>query len=415
MKTPFLPLLLLGFLAACDPLGDRLPGIRLRSECGPHRPPDGQPKYGTLRPDSLRLLKADTTLLFCAIRFPEGYDWQRDTAYGSVPFDLLLYKDFEPVLTLPSGPDACFVPDPDRHHLLSGHLYTERMADGTTRIGRDGTELFRFTGREYLVGLLEDGEDLYTLSRPAKGPGFTYRKNGYLLLNRADGTPFGDLSDPSYGATGALYRDQGRICFCFSAGTGGGRAGFAVLDGVESRLDALPAGALIRDLKMRKGEPRALLDTLRGYKVCDGRLWPEGTGSAVTGSFSLNGEEPYSGYLEPGLWGAPERVCPEEAALYRVDRKTFAVSADEAGSVCWYGPGGGGREDLPCHFLTPACAGFTGGFPWLVLTPRDTRRRPFVRAGTRVREVDVYGYISCLSVTVSFPARKASGSHPDQP
>ena len=398
MRTPFLPLLLLAFLAACDPLGDGLDGSRLRSACGPHTPGGGTRQPDT--PGQVPHLTIDTTVYFSAVRFPDGYDWPRDTAYGSVSFELLLYKDFKPVLALPSGADACFVPDPDPHHLLSGHLYTERMADGETRIGRDGVELFRFAGREYLVGLLEDGEDLYTLSRPAKGPGFSFRKNGTPLLVRTDGAPFGDLSDPSYGPTGALYRDQSQTCFCFSAGNAANRAFYAVCDGQEARLDDLPSGARVLDLKRSKGQALVLRDSFQGYAVGDGRIWPEASGFVVTGRFSSPAGGYFSGVLADGAHGEPTRLCREEAALYRTSRSTFAVSTDDGGTVHWYSATGSGQEPVPCYFLTPGCAAFVGSEPWLALTPRDTRSRPFVRIGTRVREVDVYGYISSLSVTV---------------
>ena len=81
----------------------------------------------------------------------------------------------------------------------------------------------------------------------------------------------------------------------------------------------------------------------------------------------------------------------------------------------WYGPDGEGQEPLPCHFLTPACAAFIGGRPWLALTPRDTQYRPYVQTGTQVREVDVNGYVSSLSVTVSLPATKPPWTRPELP
>jgi len=402
MKTPFLPGVLLAalLLTACDPYGDRLCGYRSRSDCGPHGP-GGAPERstpGALLPDTLKPFTPDTTLLFSAVRFPEGYDWQRDTAYGSVSFELLLYKDFACVLTLPSGADACFVPDADRHHLLDGHLYTERMADGETRIGRDGVEIFRFPGREYLVGLLEDGEDLYTLSRPAKGPGFSYRKNGEPLLVRTDGAPFGDLTDPAYRPTGALYLDQGERCFCFSSGSGDKRLHFTFRDEQETQVEDLPPGAPVLDLRVHRGDLLVLQDVYRGHRLAEGRLWPEAQGFGVTGRFA-DEIGAFSGYLMDAA--APTRVCREEATLYRTSRGTFAVSADAGGDVRWYGPTESGRETLPCHFPTPACATFVGRTPWLALTPRDTRQRPFVRDGKRVREVEINGYISSLSVTFS--------------
>ena len=412
MKTLFLPCILAAVLLSCDPLGDGLPGYRPRNDCGPHTPDDGEQGQGSATHGPLRPLLTDTTVYFSAVRFPDGYDWQRDTAYGSVAFELLLFKDFEQVLALPSGADACFVPDPDRHHLLGGHLYTERMADGQTRVGRDGIELFRFPGREYLVGLLEDGEDLYTLSRSARGSGFSFRKNGASLLVRTDGTPFGDLSDPSYGATGALYRDQDQVCFCFVAASLAGRTVFAVRDGQEVPLDD-QAGAVL-DAKQLRGMVRILSPDYKGAQLLEGRLWASGDAFAVTGRFADGADGAFSGYLDATA-SRPKRLCGEEAVLYRASSNTYAVSVDDSGGVRWYGPGGDGGEPLPCHFLTPACASFAAGMPWLALTPRDTQRRPFVRAGTEEREVDVNGYVSSLSVTVSLPPRKASGNRPDRP
>ena len=155
----FLSLLALGvLLPGCVLLEDGLTGARRRTDCSREGARPQRPRSGSALPGLDAA--ADTTLWICAVRFPEGYDWQRDTAYGSIPFELVLYKDFAPVLTLPSGPEACFTPDPARHHLLEGHLYTERFQDGQTRIGRDGVELCRFDGREMLAGLLEDGGDL---------------------------------------------------------------------------------------------------------------------------------------------------------------------------------------------------------------------------------------------------------------
>ena len=403
MRTSILPFFLAAVLAACDPFDPGIVGFRSRSDCGPHRPGERVEQDGPDQPVPTPgpVFQLDTTVYYSAVRFPDGYDWQRDTAYGSVPFELLLYRNFEPVLALPSGPDACFVPDPDRHHLADGHLYTERMADGQTRIGRDGVELLRFPGREYLVGLLEDGEDLYTLSRPAKGAGFTFRRNGDILFRQPSGTPFGTLTDPSYGPSGALYRDQEQVCFCYASGKGLSQAFYAVRDGQAQQLEELPPGTTVLDLKLIRGQAVALRPDFQGERLDEGRLWASGQALAVTGRFS-DGAGWYSGYLKDG--GAPERICREEAALYVASGRAGAVSADAAGDVRWYGPENG-RESLPCHFLTPACAAFLSGAPWLALTPRDTRHRPFVRAGTRVHEVDVNGYVSSLAVTVSLRPR----------
>jgi len=401
MRTSFLLGLLLFFLSGCDPLGDRLPGFRSRTACGPHGPERRKEAPAPRQPESPTFRQLDTTFLLTAVRFPDGYDWQRDTAYGSVPFELLLYRDFEPVLTLSSGPDACFVPDPDRHHLLSGHLYTERMADGQTRVGRDGVELFRFPGREFLVGLLEDGDDLYTLSRSADGEGFSYRKNGTPLLLRSNGTPFGDLTDPSYGPSGALYRDLEQICFCFSTGSGPDRNCFYVCDGAENPVSELPPGTAVLDLKRRDGRNLVLSSPCKGHDLTEGRIWPERAYFALTGRFLDRSGRPFSGYLNDGALDEVVPLCPEEAVLYRSGRHTLALSVDASDIVRWYGTDGDGQEETPCYFLTPGCACLNGRQLWLALTPRDTRQGPFVRNGTRVWRIDVNGYVSRLSVRVS--------------
>lgn len=127
-------LLLGGALAACSPLDVPLPG-------GDHRRPGaGAAPVAPQIPDLPEPAPPvpDTILYASAVRFPDDYDWQRDTAYSTVPFELILYRDDDPVLTLAWDAEACFGPDPDRHHLLDGHLYTDRMSGAQTRVGCDG-------------------------------------------------------------------------------------------------------------------------------------------------------------------------------------------------------------------------------------------------------------------------------------
>lgn len=404
MRTPCLFLLLLACLAGCDLLGDGLAGGRSRTDCGPHDP--GAPGRGHPADSSARPPAAapDTSLLFTAVRFPADYDWQRDSAYGSAAFELQLYRDFEPVLTLASGPDVCFSPDPDRHHILSGHLYTERMADGTTRIGRDGTELFRFPGREYLVGLFEDGEDLYTLSRAARGQGFSYRKNGEILLRRSDGAPYGDLADPSYGPTGALYRDEGKICFCFHAGSSSDRTFYLVRDAVETRLDTLLPSANILDIKLHRGHAFVLHASFLKNLLREGRIWPANGSYAISGRFWDGGGGYYSGFAPAGHWSAPQRLCREEAAVYYSPEASYAVSTDASGTVRWWGIDGMAGEIRASHFFSPACAALLGGRFVMALTPRDITEHPRILQDGREREITLHGYVSSVSLAVSPPA-----------
>jgi hypothetical protein len=394
-KTPFILATLLALLPGCVFLDDGLDGRRARAECSREGGRPVRAPRDTVRQEPA---SPDTVVLFSAVRFPEDYDWQRDSAYGTVPFELLLYKDGSPVLTLASGTDPCFTTDPDRHHLLSGHLYTERAADGQTRIGRDGVELFRFDGREYLLGLLEDGADLYTLSRRVTEGGFTFRKNGSILLERPDGMPYGSLSDPSYAPTGALYRDSGSIVFCYRTRTGC----FLVLDGRETQ-SVLPVQDYL-DFRICGGKPVALGSDFKGNRLTEGRIWPEGDSYCVTGCFvNYAGARSY-GCMRPTDSFLETVICREEAVLYHSPEASFGVAAGVDGRVYLYGAGSTGLYPLPCYFPSPKCARAVGDKLLVALTPKDTAQPPRVRLGRQEKEVHIHGYISGVGIEISQPA-----------
>ena len=399
----FFSLLLPVLLSGCILLDDGITGTRPRSD----NLRDGRTDPDRRHPaDSLPApaAAADTILYYSAVRFPADYDWQRDTAYGAVPFELLLYRDGSPVLTLPSGPDAPFGPDPDRHHIHAGHLYTERMLGGQTLIGRDGEEVLRLEEREFLLGLLESGPDLYTLTRPVSGKGFRYRRNDQLLIERAEGTPYGTLSDPSYGSSGALYLDDGKVCFCYWEGNAYNRSHYLIRDGESTRMSNILPSQTVLDLKLHGGRAVTLTNAVLKNRLSEGRIWPEGNSYAVTGRFTDESGDPCSGFLEAASWSVLHRLCDEEAVLYHTPQAVFAVSAAKDGAVRWYGPDLSGQSDGPCYFFSPACATAAGSRLYLALTPKDTKRRPLIRAGEREQELDLWGYVSCVAVELIPPA-----------
>ena len=79
----------------------------------------------------------------------------------------------------------------------------------------------------------------------------------------------------------------------------------------------------------------------------------------------------------------------------------MAAGAD--GSVRWYMPAGSGNSDGACHFFSAACATLMGKRFVLALNPKDSSRSPVIRDGTRVRELDLYGYVSRVSLELSLP------------
>lgn len=140
-----------------------------------------------------------------AVEYPDGYDWRADVEKGSVKCSLVVYADGVPMMKIPAGDEYEVSSDPDMHRMSEGHLYTDYSTDSETVIKKDGKEIIRYQGREMICGLLADGNDVYTLGHPRRGEGFTFRRNGEILVGRDDGRSFG-----------RLYRDGTSICFAFS-------------------------------------------------------------------------------------------------------------------------------------------------------------------------------------------------------
>lgn len=140
-----------------------------------------------------------------AFDYPEDYDWRTDKEKGSVKCSLVVFADGVPMMKVPVGDRYEVSSDPDMHRMLGGHIYTDYSTDSETVIKRDGKTLIRYPGREMICGMLADEENVYTLGHPRQGEGFTYRKNGEILLERSSGRSFG-----------RLHYDRDSICFAFA-------------------------------------------------------------------------------------------------------------------------------------------------------------------------------------------------------
>lgn len=136
--------------------------------------------------------------------YPDGYNWRSDTENGTVKCSLVVFRDGIPAMKIPVGHEYNVSPDPDMHRVIKGHLYTDYSTDGQTVIKKDGQEIFRYQGREMILGMAVSDGDIYTLGQPRQGEGFTYRRNGEPLVQRTAGHAFPRLQ--TIGDT---------ICFAF--------------------------------------------------------------------------------------------------------------------------------------------------------------------------------------------------------
>ena len=138
-----------------------------------------------------------------AVRFPDGYAWDRDTCAvdGEVWIDL--YRDGERVRSLPAGASV----HPDMHRYRDGHVYADWSTDTETVVTREGAELFRFDGREALRGFLVREDGVHTLGQDRDGSGFTYRVDGRILYRSETGIVLGGPDTP--GAPGGALSVYG--------------------------------------------------------------------------------------------------------------------------------------------------------------------------------------------------------------
>ena len=174
-------------------------------------------------------------LYIAAVEYPEGYDWVRDTARGTVDARMLLFKDGECVLSLPAGDRARIGTDPDTHHLIGGNLYTTWSDGKRTCIKCNGEDLFDYEGGESITGLLVRDGAVWTLGSKIRGQGYAFRYNGTALSDNPQGT-----------LIGSLYEDRGDICYAYGISIQAGNYTihkYFLADGGEEKEVSIPGDA----------------------------------------------------------------------------------------------------------------------------------------------------------------------------
>lgn len=124
---------------------------------------------------------------------------------------LLFFKDGECLLQLPvKNP-----PDPERHRIWDGHLWTDSTDGHVTVVSCDGQEQFRFEGEEHLQGFLLVNGNVHTLGQRPGRDGFCYRINGQAVFESPRGSVLGSPSDPEWPG-GALIPDGEDVYYGYS-------------------------------------------------------------------------------------------------------------------------------------------------------------------------------------------------------
>lgn len=349
----------------------------------------------------------DTAILFSAVRFEESYNFHKDSAYGADNYEIIFYRDFEPSLSIPSSAE-CASPDPDTHHIIGGHLYTEAVSRERTFVGRDGQTLFSFEGREILRGLLPDGDDIYTLSESRSGDGFSFRKNGKILFSSESGYVFGDMSEPSYGPSGALYRDLGKICFCYAVRLSGTERYFTVKDG-EAEMTSFEEKYGIQDVKIDEGYAIGASSSCLWFDVEEGRVWRDGEGHlSISGHMSYCGGTPVAAVVTDDDPDKLNELCEGYAVIYHGRRRDIAVNETAPGSIGIYSsePAGEIFSCTGCILLSPSCAFLDGDGYFCAALNSKTGDIHSILYGDRLKEFTLHGYLSCIAA--EFSVRQSS-------
>lgn len=382
-------------LISCSYLRPELPGSRPRHDTA-HR--NSRQDRDTVA--SIPRLDRDTVLRFSAVVFPESYDWVRDSAYGLAPFELVLYRDHSPELRISSA-SAPVSANPDTHHILEGELYSECHRDAQTILCRNGKELLRFDGEDILKGLLMTEEGLYTLYQKEGGEGFSLRRGSEILLARSEGRLFGDFGDHSYGQSGALYKDRGQICFCYYLSSE--KSWHHVISGKEGT--AVPKQDGVQDMKIIEGDVRFAYDKYGDCELEDARLWPIGYSHRISGTRTGLLSEPIcSVILEDESSGRYRQICPVAGDAMLGSSSTWVICRDGQGCARVYDSAEGLWSDYPGMLLMSRSAAWLDANTLSLGLSSRTGGSAMIICGKRSFELDIHGYVSCISTEISLPS-----------
>ena len=211
MRKLFGFLLLLMAASACrEPLLESLPRSMREQDRFARLARQGGQQTDTLEPEKPvepEIPEYVPSVYATALHFRDSVNWRKDSLGQA---DLLFFVDGEKVLEIPvSSP-----PDPERHRIWDGHLWSDFTDGHETVVLCDGQEQFRFAGEEHLQGFLLVNGDIHTLGQHPGKDGFCYRINGKAVFDSPRGSVLGSPSDPEWRG-GALILDGKNVFYCY--------------------------------------------------------------------------------------------------------------------------------------------------------------------------------------------------------
>ena len=357
----------------------------------------------------------DKAVYVSAVSVPQTYNWRRDTSYGGVTCELLLFKNGDLVQSFKTGESAFISAAAQTHHLLGGHLYTEYINGQETVICRDGTEIIRYTGREILRGLLVAEDGVYTLGLDRDEGGFAYRKDGGVLIRQNNCTVFGDFNNSACGSTGALYYNDGSIFFCFRTAS----ACYYVRDSQLNQASSPVGAARLLDFRVFGRDLYFVADYMntkivyapkRNYilpalfpwtdasLLCvNGEVWVIAGSSGSGGTLCCRIEDLPSAGTGAVFPGSDNFIYPLEQSTYAVGYSRGNLRVQDSGGQILFA-----RDSS--YYFGRACAAGAGRDFYVLVTPREEGSPPFVWHGGKRDVYDINGYLTAIEVEISLPS-----------
>ena len=357
-------------------------------------------------------LKSDTTVCVSAVVVPEDYDWRRDTAYGAVACEVQLLKNGVRQFSARAGADEPISISPSTHHIFGGHLYTERATESGTIICRDGELCFSYPERELLKGLLIKNGIVHTVGRTLDGSGFNYRRNGEIVISQENALVFGDFVNPAYGRSGAIYENDGAVCFCFRNSS----TCYTVRDGEMLAMRPGIRAARVRDMRLIGSECYYVADFTtsmfvfspsRTYTLPTGISWQTASVFSRDGIPWIMADSPTKTICRP-----LEQAEKEDAGMqfsgngnfvYPGGSRVYSVSCD--GSIISLRDDNGELLFIrdSTFFFGPLCAQCAADQMYMLVNPRECGELPFIWQGDKEIPCDLHGYLTGIEVEISPP------------
>lgn len=274
-----------------------------------------------------------------ALHFQGSVNWRLDSLGAA---EVLFFKDGE----LVQRQEVSSPPDPERHRIWNGQLWTDYTDGNETVILCDGMERFRFPGEEQLRGFLIVDGAVHTLGQHPGNGGFCYRINGEAVFSRDKGSVLGSPANRAWKG-GALYQDGESIYYSYRIDND-----YHVMRGAET-FRVIPAGtaSALYDLRVYGGhlwraekrlgslvlvcDEQAKTLNVAASTVLSCRLVPSGDEVQVLGCRQL-GPGSYSFWLARYETGTPVTQNTGQSSLcqlYFLDSHTLFADVEAEGRL----------------------------------------------------------------------------------